>query len=81
MQTVLPIHAVEPFGPETLEAMDWAFKAAIVRIENGEPLLDANWRELIALRIVETAQRGIRDRQSLCDDAVEHYRTQRAADA
>jgi hypothetical protein len=30
-----------PFGPETLEAMEWAFKAAIAIIENGEPLLDA----------------------------------------
>jgi hypothetical protein len=81
MQTVLPIHAFEPFGPEALEAMDWAFKAAIVMIENGGPLLDAEGRELIALRIIEKARRGVKDRQSLCDDAVEHYRNLRAADA
>jgi hypothetical protein len=55
--------------------MDWAFKAAVVIIENGGPLLDNDERELIALRIVEMAQRGITERQSLCDDALQHHRT------
>ncbi|MGE0522124.1 MAG: hypothetical protein AB7O60_03690 [Variibacter sp.] len=79
MRTVLPIKLFEPFTMEVIDAMDWAFKATLMMVENGEPLLRDEDREVIALRIVESAQRGMSDRRSLCEDAVEHWRAQRSA--
>lgn len=73
MRTVLPIHVFEPFTPEAIEGMDWAFKASIKFIEEqAGPAPDAI-REAVALHIVASAQRGIRDREALREAAISHW--------
>lgn len=80
MRTVLPIKAFEPFTPDVIAEMDAAFKAAIAVIETktGRPATDLS-REVVALRVVDAAQRGINDRHALRDDAVRYWERGRVA--
>ncbi|MGE0750359.1 MAG: hypothetical protein AB7K64_07200 [Variibacter sp.] len=77
MRTVLPIHVFEPFTPDVIEGMDWAFEASIKFIEEqAGPASDAV-REAVALQIVDAAQRGIRGREELRGAAISHWERMR----
>jgi hypothetical protein len=74
LRTILPIQAFEPFTPEKITEMDAAFKATMAAIahRSGQPASDLA-RELVALRIVDVAQRGVSERHHLQEDAITYW--------
>jgi len=73
--TVVPFLAQSAFEPEVIEVLASAFENAWAAIEkSGSALASPRYRrvaqEILAKRIIETAQRGERDQSRLSDDAV-----------
>ncbi len=67
------------FTPETIEILAAALEEAWERLrQSGSPLARPAYsramREVVAKRIIETAQRGVQDREALVKDAV-HFVT------
>jgi hypothetical protein len=65
------------FDPETITRLASAFDTAWETVKkSGSPLAgddqSASTREVLAKRIIETAQKGERDRRRLVDDALAH---------
>jgi hypothetical protein len=74
MRDYLKAHT-KPLGPEEIailaRAFDEAWESVLVtakRQAEGDEAI----RELLAKRIIETATRGERDQERLCQDALEH---------
>ena len=64
------------FDPELIQVLGSALENAWDRIEESgsrfaRPDYSRAMREVIAKRIIETAQRGVKDPKALADDAVE----------
>jgi hypothetical protein len=73
LRTIISEAQFKPFEPQTVEAMNEAFKAAWHSIETSGIKLDGHVdlvRERIALRIIEKAQAGERNMIALRDDAI-----------
>jgi hypothetical protein len=73
--TIVPFLAQSAFDPEVIEILAAAFEDAWASIEkSGSSLASPRYKrvaqEIMAKRIIETAQRGERDRQRLAEDAV-----------
>jgi hypothetical protein len=84
------VQAETVFDPETIEVLASAFDDAWDRIQKSgsrfaRPGYSRATREVIARRIVEMAQQGVKDPQRLIDDAVrflaENYKDDRAGKA
>jgi hypothetical protein len=68
------------FDPEALRILETAFNAAWKTLSSSSSDLTvesraASARELLASRIVEMAERGVRDPRRLADDALLHLAT------
>jgi hypothetical protein len=66
------------FDPEFIQVLASAFDDAWNRIEESgsrfaRPGYARAMREVIAKRIIETAQRGVKDKSDLGDDAVQFF--------
>ena len=73
--TIAPLLAESAFDPEVIAVLAAAFEDAWASIEkSGSSLASPRYKrvaqEILAKRIIETAQRGERDQQRLSDDAV-----------
>jgi hypothetical protein len=73
--TIVPLLEQSAFEPEVIEILAAAFEDAWATIEkSGSSLASPRYKrvaqEILAKRIIETAQRGERDRQRLSEDAV-----------
>jgi hypothetical protein len=73
--TIVPLLEQSAFEPEVIEILATAFEDAWASIEkSGSSLASPRYRrvakEIMAKHIIETAQRGERDRQRLSEDAV-----------
>ena len=73
--TTVPLLDQSAFEPEVIDILAAAFESAWASIEtSGSSLASPRYkrvaREILAKRIIETAQHGERDRQRLSDDAV-----------
>jgi len=69
------VHPETVFDPETIEVLASAFDDAWDRIQKSgsrfaRPGYSRAMREVIARRIVEMAQQGVKDPQVLADDSV-----------
>ena len=63
------------FDPETVQILAYALDDAWARIEKAgsryaRPAYSRAMREVVAKRIIEMAQRGVRDQEQLAADAV-----------
>ena len=63
------------FDPEAIHVLASALDEAWVEVQQSgsqfaRPAYSRAMREVIAKRIIEMAQRGVKDRQTLADDAV-----------
>jgi hypothetical protein len=72
---IIPLLAQSAFEPETIETLVSVFEAAWRKVEQSgsklaSPAYRGAAREIIAKRIIEMAQRGERDSNTLADDAV-----------
>jgi hypothetical protein len=70
------IHPETVFDPETIQLLAAAFDDAWDRIEKSgsrfaRPAYSRATREIIAKRIIEMAQRGVKDPQALAADSVQ----------
>lgn len=70
-----PIRSETVFDPETIQVLASALDDAWSRIENSgsrfaRPAYSRAMREVIAKRIIEMAQQGVKDPRTLADDAV-----------
>ena len=75
--TVVPLLAQSAFEPEVIDILAAAFEGAWATIEkSGSSLASPRYKrvaqEIMAKRIIETAQRGERDQKRLADDAVNY---------
>ncbi|HUC50127.1 MAG TPA: hypothetical protein VMA30_12135 [Xanthobacteraceae bacterium] len=73
--SIIPILAQSAFEPETIEALVSVFEDAWQKVEqSGSKLASPGYKraaqEILAKRIIETAQRGEFDPRKLADDAV-----------
>jgi len=73
--SIIPLIAQSAFEPEVLDILVSAFETAWQKVEqSGSKLASPAYRraaqEIIAKRIIETAQRGERNPSELADDAV-----------
>jgi hypothetical protein len=73
--TIVPLLAQSAFDLEVIEILASAFESAWTSIEkSGSSLASPRYKraaqEIMAERIIETAQRGERDRARLSEDAV-----------
>jgi hypothetical protein len=73
--TMVPLLTQSAFEPEVIDILAAAFESAWASIEkSGSSLASPRYKrvaqEILAKRIIETAQGGERDRQRLSDDAV-----------
>ena len=73
--TIAPLLAESAFDPEVIAVLAAAFEDAWASIEkSGSSLASPRYKrvaqEIMAKRIIETAQRGERDRQRLFEHAV-----------
>lgn len=68
---ITPFLRDQAFDPETIEAMSEAFAPAreILGLKDREDPLTA----LVARRIIELAQRGVRTKAGLCSEAVKKF--------
>ena len=76
MSIMLPL-AQAAFEPEMIEFLVSVFESAWTKVEqSGSKLASPAYRwaaqEIIAKRIIESAQRGERDPERLADDAVKY---------
>jgi hypothetical protein len=65
------------FAPETIEILAAALEETWERLKKSgsrltRPAYSRAMREVVAKRIMEMAQRGVRDRESLVADALRH---------
>ena len=72
---IVPLLAQLAFEPEVIEILAAAYENAWASIEkSGSSLASPRYKrvaqEILAKRIIETAQRGERNRERLCEDAV-----------
>jgi hypothetical protein len=72
---IVPLLTQSAFEPEVIDILAAAFESAWATIEkSGSSLASPRYKrvaqEILAKRIIETAQGGERDRQRLSDDAV-----------
>jgi hypothetical protein len=72
---IVPLLTQSAFEPEVIDVLAAAFESAWATIEkSGSSLASPRYKrvaqEILAKRIIETAQGGERDRQRLSDDAV-----------
>jgi hypothetical protein len=72
---IVPLLTQSAFEPEVIDILAAAFESAWASIEkSGSSLASPRYKrvaqEILAKRIIETAQGGERDRQRLSDDAV-----------
>jgi len=72
---IIPLLAQSAFEPEMIDFLVSVYEAAWKKVEqSGSKLASPAYRraaqEIIAKRIIETAQRGERDPNMLADDAV-----------
>lgn len=72
---IVALESIAYFDPETIEVLAHALDEAWSRIEkSGSPLTRPAYaramREVFAKRIIEMAQQGVKDPDSLADDAV-----------
>jgi hypothetical protein len=77
---ILPLLANSAFEPETIETLVSAFETAWQKVEvSGSKLASPGYQraaqEIIAKRIIETAQQGERDPRLLADDAVAYLQS------
>jgi hypothetical protein len=75
--SIVPLLAQSAFDPETIETLVSVFETAWQKVEqSGSKLASPAYKraaqEIIAKRIIETAQRGERDPIVLADDAVSY---------
>jgi len=75
--SIASLLAETAFDPDTVALLASAFDTAWNTVKkSGSPLAAddqaASTRELLAKRIIATAQKGERDRQRLVDDALAH---------
>ena len=75
--SIASLLAETAFDPDTVALLASAFETAWDTVkQSGSPLAAddraASTRELLAKRIIATAQKGERDRQRLVDDALAH---------
>ena len=75
--SIVPLLAQSAFDPETIETLVSVFETAWQKVEqSGSKLASPAYKraaqEIIAKRIIETAQRGERDPIALADDAVSY---------
>ena len=73
--TIVPFLSRAAFEPEVVEILAAAYESAWAAIEKSgnafaSPRYKRAAQEILAKHIIETAQRGERDRQRLCEDAV-----------
>ena len=61
---IVPFLSGQAFDPELLEAMSAAFESACVA--RGLAIAGNPKAEIVARKIIEVAQRGVRDRAMLC---------------
>jgi hypothetical protein len=74
---IIPLLAQSAFEPEVIETLVGVFETAWRKVEqSGSKLASPAYRraaqEIIAKRIIETAQSGERDPAELADDAVSY---------
>ncbi len=74
---IIPLLAQSAFEPEVIETLVGVFETAWRKVEqSGSKLASPAYKraaqEIIAKRIIETAQRGERDPAELADDAVSY---------
>lgn len=75
--SIIPLLAQSAFEPEMIDFLVSVFEAAWGKVEqSGSKLASPAYRraaqEILAKRIIETAQRGERDPELLADDAVKY---------
>ena len=75
--SIASLLAETAFDPDTVALLASAFETAWDTVKkSGSPLAAddqaASTRELLAKRVIATAQKGERDRQRLVDDALAH---------
>jgi hypothetical protein len=73
--SIIPLLAQSAFEPETIETLVSVFEDAWQKLEqSGSKLASPGYKraaqEILAKRIIETAQRGEFDPRQLADDAV-----------
>ena len=73
--SIIPLLAQSAFEPETIETLVSVFEDAWLKVEqSGSKLASPGYKraaqEILAKRIIETAQRGEFDPRQLADDAV-----------
>jgi hypothetical protein len=72
-----PLFAQSAFDPETIEILVSVFETAWRKVEQSgsklaSPAYERAAQEIIAKRIIEMAQRGERDPNTLAEDAVSY---------
>jgi hypothetical protein len=72
---IIPLLAQSAFEPEMIETLVAVFETAWRKVEQSgsklaSPAYERAAQEIIAKRIIETAQRGERDPNELANDAV-----------
>lgn len=70
---IRPFLAGQAFEPEMIEIMSAAFRAACEHLQLRNDHDDPATR-LVAAKIIELAQRGVRDREDLAARAIEEFR-------
>jgi len=75
--SIIPLLAQSAFEPEMIDFLVSVFETAWSKVEqSGSKLASPAYRraaqEILAKRIIESAQRGERDPQLLADDAVKY---------
>lgn len=83
MRTIIPFAESRAFDPETAHVLSAAFENAWESLTArgdrfADPLKAAHSRDVLAKRIIKSAQRGERDSIRLCDDALAYLREQSA---
>ncbi len=73
--SIIPLLANSSFDPEAIEILSAAFDDAWAQLkasnsEFARPAYERGAREILAKCIIETAQRGERDRRKLCESAL-----------
>ncbi len=74
---IVPLLAQSAFDPETIKLLVAAFEEAWTKVEQSgsklaSPARRRGAQEILAKRIIETAQRGEREPQQLAQDAVDY---------
>ena len=73
--SIIPHLATSSFDPEAIEILSAAFDDAWEQLKDSNsdfarPAYERGAREIIAKYIIESAQRGERDRAKLCESAL-----------